>query len=165
MERNRLSGVCNKKRTWFSYPILAYILLFSVSCGSKNSFGFDENALSALPHFEYLGYIYYIHPHLAVHSIDLSTGGYGYAEKDWESSVASLDSYGYDSWFLPTVSELLEAARLGLLQKEFAYYPSDGHFLYYDSFTGSNSWVSTYVIEGHTRFDFTVVPMIKLRMR
>lgn len=143
----------------FRRLLIGFISLFMVACNASQDNSFDETVLKGLPHFEYMGYTYYIHPHLAVYSMNLTNGGYGYAFNAWENAVSTLDSYGHQKWFIPTISELLEAAQQGLLQKEFGYHSSDGHHLFY--WEVSNSWESTFVVDKY--IEFTVVPMIKLR--
>ncbi len=116
----------------FCLLIVSSLFYLLSSCNPALTDANDEGALKDLPHFEYLGYTYYIHPHLAIHSLNMTNGGNGYAYKDWEREVNSLDSYGCNTWFIPTVSELLEAAQLGLLQKEYGYFSSDGQRLFFD---------------------------------
>ena len=142
-------SICPVKR-------IAFILLLAlVSCSKPGGAADAEDAVRELPHFEYAGYTYYVHPHLNVYQ-----GCPNYAEG--EALVARLDSYGIETWFVPTLFELREAARNGILQQEYCYQSSDRNYLYFnpsekewremrDGFSGSSQ--------------YTVAPMVKFRIR
>ena len=89
------------------FVLFALILPLFVNCTRETP---DESVLNELPQFEYLGYTYYVHPHLAVYSDE-----FDYNEVN--SSVKSLDSYGFRTWFIPSLNELEKAAKSGILPR------------------------------------------------
>lgn len=144
------------------YYLLFLLAVFS-GCSKVSP---DESALSGLPNFEYQGYRYYVHPHLATYH-----GKFNY--KDIKKSVDKLDSYGGNTWFIPSINELQEAAQVHKLTKTegLAYissteaivdkyhenYYNDHYCLLYDY---SFSWEIT----NDPYYDFSVCPMVKYRI-
>lgn len=145
----------------FHLLISSFFLLLS-SCSQFQDEPFDESVLSELPSFEYLGYTYYVHPRLSVL--------YSYVEyKDIEKSVQSLDSYSYQTWFIPTMDELEQAARKGFLQKnfdayeEFFYISSSKSAGKYQCLTYGYGWFPC-DLNSYNGY-YTVRPMIKFRKK
>lgn len=142
--------------------ILATLSLLMSGCNKEYDEVLDESVLSELPSFEYLGYIYYIHPRLAIYED-------GVKYKDVEKAVQSLDSYGYRSWFIPSMNELEQAAKKGYLPIMFDTVEE----LYYISSSQSNGTYQCLVywsgygwnpvnINNYSGY-YTVRPMIKFR--
>lgn len=91
------------KKVLFSFIVVC--ILFSISACSAPS---TENRgdLSGLPSFEHQGYTYYLHNNI---------GKLQYS--DAAPKVQQLSSFGYTSWFIPTIDELTYAKDLGLIAK------------------------------------------------
>ncbi|WP_347296657.1 hypothetical protein [Ileibacterium valens] len=144
--------------------ILATLSLLMSGCNNEYDEVLDESVLSELASFEYLGYIYYIHPRLAIYQSDVKY-------KDVEKAVQSLDSYGYQSWFIPSMNELEQAAKKGYLPIMF----DTVRVLFYISSSQSNGTYQCLVylqeygwnpvnIGNYSGYS-TVRPMIKFRKR
>lgn len=150
------------------YVLLAIISLLLGGCSKEYDEVLDESVLSELPSFEYAGYTYYVHPHLTVHYVSNSDSYIKY--KNIEKEVQSLDSYGYHSWFIPSMNELEQAAKEGYLPTMFdarteLYYisSSQSHGTYQCLVRSSGSSVWTpFDINSYSGY-YTVRPMIKFR--
>lgn len=137
--------------------IILLSFLFLSSCTKPPVSTSDESTLKELPSFEYAGYRYYIHPHLAIRTIP----GYGRSVDYYKSEVESLDSYGFQEWFIPTIRELEEAANNGQLPKleNIFFASSDYVYIKYDL---QNGWtIARYDMIGA---EVTAFPMIKFRI-
>lgn len=134
------------------------ILLLCVSCSKPNAE--NRGDLSGLPSFEYQGYTYFIHNNI---------GKFCYA--DASEKVSQLSSYGYTSWFIPTIDELNIALDKGLISvysdyKTYAtgYWSSSqskssfNWILSFDQF--DNQWEQT---QADLRVTCWTLPMIRVR--
>lgn len=140
--------------------VLLFLLL--TGCSKENDALIDESVLSELPSFEYLGYIYYVHPHLGIRE--------RFYYDQIKDEVRALDSYRFRSWFIPSLHELEHAANAGFIPKiPYLIYVSSSmegidsnlHYLY---LTYEIGWISDAIpYYDHSIGDFTVYPMIKFR--
>ncbi len=112
-----------------------------------------------LPSFEYLGYTYYIHPSLAVYDGLSSDDVY----KDHEKEVESLDSYGFQSWFIPSINELRYAASLGIVRKGIYYLSSTKDGRYYQGYGTGDDYDHYHQTSLSSWSRYTILPMIKFR--
>lgn len=135
------------------YAILVIFTSAVTSCGDVN-YDLDESVLSGLRSFEYRGYTYYVHPRLGPYIDDIDY-------KNIKKEVKKLDSYGFRSWFVPSIDELQQAANNGLLVGGSYYISSSKGFIKYLCLVPSyGGWT---VKELNWYDDEYVVPMIKFR--
>lgn len=127
--------------------ILAALSLLMSGCGKEYDEVLDESVLSELPSFEYAGYTYYVHPALGPYN-ESGSRMYDFTYKKFEKEVKALDSYGYKSWFIPSVTELrmvgscIPSARL---------------------LSSSSDYDKKVIYHGEWYGDLYIAPMIKFR--
>ena len=138
---------------------IAALLLFSfgiLACSQSNPENHGD--LSGLKTFEYQGYTYYLHSVI---------GKYNYS--DATENVNNLSSYGYTSWFIPSIDELNMALGAGLIDiySDYQGYWSSSQaksnfkwILSFDQF--ENKWEHN---EADLRATCWTLPMIRVRQQ